>query len=261
MTIVPNSEVWLLGVYCIHSSSHYWKCLRCSDKTTMKLTPQLISEAPSYVNPEKRLTLSLRGGQALFIENLEATNNIYNVIDLTNNELIELSGVPLTLDKLETLLLANNNVSRIKEEPNEHVKSLSLVNNNITNLGQLLPLRHWQLEHLLLLGNKAVKEHNYRLFVVWLVPTLKVLDGQKVNASERSEARELLGESYEKRTPAFDAIVSGGPQPETKSKQERMVESTVKKLSKEEKAELLKQLDEAEDMEEVERISALLKGT
>ncbi|KAF3986420.1 hypothetical protein FT663_04550 [Candidozyma haemuli var. vulneris] len=228
----------------------------------MKLTPQLISQAPVYVNPEKRLTLNLRDQQALFIENLDTTNNTYNVIDLTNNDIIELSGIPENLDKLETLLLANNNISRVKEVHNEHVRSLSLVNNNVTSLSQLEPLRHWKLEHLVLLGNKVVQEHNYRLFVVWLVPTLKVLDGEKVKASERAEAVELFGESYEKATPVLDAILSSGAKKpvETKSKQERLAENTVKKLSDEEKADLLRQLEEAESIEEVERISAVLKG-
>lgn len=228
----------------------------------MKLTPQLISQASVYLNPEKRLTLNLRNAQVIFIENLEATNNTYNVIDLTNNDIVEFSGIPDSLDVLETLLLANNNISRVKAVHNEHLRSLSLANNNLTRLAQLVELRRLKLEHLLLVGNRVVREHNYRLFVVWLVPTLKVLDGEKITKSERIEARELFGESWDTATPAFDATVNGGPVQavETKTKEERAVENTVKKLSEEEKAELLRQLDEAESMEEVERISSLLKG-
>ena len=60
----------------------------------MRLTAQVINEAPEILNPEGKLTLLLRDLQITELENLAITQNKYQVIDLSNNDLISLGNIP-----------------------------------------------------------------------------------------------------------------------------------------------------------------------
>lgn len=222
----------------------------------MKLTAQVIQNAPNIINPEGKLTLVLRNLQISFIENLDVTQDNFAVIDFSNNELVDLGGVA-ALPALETLLLANNNISNISGIGSSLV-SMSLVNNNISKFSQLLELRKVPLTSLLMTGNPVAREHHFRLFLVWLIPTLKVLDCQKVKESERKEARELFGGSFDEATAAATALMHGGAVVAVE-KSTRLMANTVQKLTQEEKAKLISDLEKADSMEEIERISAALK--
>merc|ERR1712137_144955 len=101
----------------------------------MRLTSDLIQAAPSYVNTLKGRELDLRGNKIPFIENLGATQDQYDVIDLTDNEISKLENFPL-LKQLNTLILHNNRINRIEE-----------------NLGSYLPKLEW-----LMLNNNRVSE-------------------------------------------------------------------------------------------------------
>jgi len=58
----------------------------------------------------------------------------------------------------------------------------------------LEPLRTLpRLLRLSLLGNPVTKKENYRLYVIWLCPRLKVLDFKKVKPAERERANQLFG--------------------------------------------------------------------
>ncbi|GEQ68841.1 hypothetical protein JCM33374_g2510 [Metschnikowia sp. JCM 33374] len=228
-----------------------------------KLTPTAVENAVNVISPEGISTLSLRGRRILYIENLEFTKNAFGAIDLTNNDIVEFSGVP-DLPNLEVLLLGNNNISTVAQNTQCGVKSLSLMNNDLSSFAEVAKLRILRrLEHLVMMGNHITHEHHYRLFVVWLFPQLRVLDCQKVKAKEREEAKELFGPSYEDRLPAADALINGSksiePQ-EPASKETRLMETTMKKLSPEEKAKLVEELQNASSMEEIERISNALKA-
>lgn len=227
----------------------------------MKLTAGVIKNAQLVINPDHKLLLQLRSLQALYIEGLEATNDVFQAIDLTNNELVELSGIPPDFCNLEVLLLANNNITSVAQELNGSIKTVSLINNNIGQMKDLEKLRHSKVEYLFLLGNPVTKHHFYRAFVVWLVPTLRVLDGEKVSAKERAAAVEQFGPDFDHLLPAALAILAGDEQPkEEASKKERLTKNVVTRLSKEEKEQLLKELEEAETEEDVERISAALSN-
>ena len=82
----------------------------------MRLTAQVINEAPEILNPEGKLTLLLRDLQITELENLAITQNKYQVIDLSNNDLISLGNIPKRFNNLQCLLLSNNNISYIDDE-------------------------------------------------------------------------------------------------------------------------------------------------
>lgn len=76
------------------------------------------------------------------IENLGATKDGFDCIDLTANSIGRLENLPRLL-RLRTLLLANNRISRLSKNigpsvPNLH--TLVLTGNRIGTLSDLLPL-------------------------------------------------------------------------------------------------------------------------
>ncbi|KAL8447800.1 hypothetical protein Emed_004095 [Eimeria media] len=108
----------------------------------MRLTVDLILQSPQYISPAKNWTLSLRGCQVDVIENLGATGDYFECIDLSDNEIIKLSNFP-PLPRLTSLILCNNRVARIDADLCENVPnlvSLVLTNNRIERLTDLLPL-------------------------------------------------------------------------------------------------------------------------
>lgn len=223
----------------------------------MKLTPELIDHAPSVINPEKQLTLQLRNQQIPFIENLDYMSNEYAVLDLTNNEITDFSGIPERLN-LQGLLLARNHITTINQA-SCHLTSLLMMHNEITSFRELSKLRTLEeLSTLIMLGNPIAREHHYRLFTIWLLPKLAVLDCQKVKLLERAAAQDLLGQDYDNRSPAADALL--GSKPQVKSPSAKVASSkSLKMLTAEEKAKLVAELEQALSMKEIERISRLLK--
>ncbi|KAI5965933.1 SNT2 [Candida pseudojiufengensis] len=229
----------------------------------MKLTSQQINDAPIILNVEKKLTLILRNLDITEIDNLQITRNKFQVIDLTNNDLISLSNVPKNFDNLETLLLGNNNIAYIDEEylPSDNsIKSISLMNNNLYRFQQCFSSKFQKLENLILIGNPITQLDNYRLFLIWLIPSLKVLDLEKVKQKEKDESEKLYGvnriEMGSKAKRMFDKhqISSNDI-----TKEEKQLNQVVKKLSEEDRKELLMKLQSCDSIEEIERIEATLK--
>lgn len=225
----------------------------------MKLTPQVIQNAPNVVNPEGKLTLSLRNLGLSDIDSLHLANDAFAVVDLTNNVLEEVSGLP-TWGSLETVLLANNNISAIGDVSGVTLHSLLLAQNSLVWLKQLVNLRSLgEIHTLLLLGNPVCKEHHYRQFLVWLLPSLKVLDCEKVKQNERKDAIELFGESFDTATAAAMALIHGGDDIVPVEKETREMKTTVSRLTKEEKEKLVAQLASAQTMEEMDLIQEKLR--
>ncbi|ODV76944.1 L domain-like protein [Suhomyces tanzawaensis NRRL Y-17324] len=229
----------------------------------MRLTPQVITKAPTVLNPEGQLTLQLRNLQIPYIENLGITQDKYTVIDLTNNDIIELANVPGNFTNLEVLLLANNNVAYIDDNfPEENnLRSLSLINNNFSKI----PLKAGQklsvLENLALIGNPICKTQHYREYIIWLIPSLKVLDFRKVKDAERTSAKALFGESHEELTEVALSYLGKQAKAEEKPVQgaDKQLTSVGRKLSENEKKELMQRLEHAESLDEIEEIERTLR--
>jgi len=161
----------------------------------MKLTPELIAQAPSALNPLKERQLDLRGHKIPAVENLGITKDQHDAIDLTDNAIIALGNIPL-MRRLRTLLLANNRISTISQSLHLSVPNLTtlvLTNNNVSELGDLEPLQEVKgLQYLSLLGNPVQEKKWYREWLVWRIPGLRVLDFQRIRDKERQYAKGLF---------------------------------------------------------------------
>ncbi|KAL1444234.1 hypothetical protein MTO96_045598, partial [Rhipicephalus appendiculatus] len=108
----------------------------------VKLSQDLIQMAAQSINPVRDRELDLRGYKIPVIENLGATLDQFDCIDLSDNEIRKLDGFPV-LKRLKSLMLNNNRICRIAENLQEHLPALEtlvLTNNQIQNLGDLDPL-------------------------------------------------------------------------------------------------------------------------
>jgi U2 small nuclear ribonucleoprotein A' len=162
----------------------------------VRLTADLIARSPAFINTLREFELDLRGNKIPIIENLGATEDQYDLIDLSDNEITKLEGFPL-LKKLHTLFLNNNRINRIGTGLGEvlpNLETLILTNNRIHDLADLDPLAELKkLRFLSLIGNPVTKKHHYRLYVIHKLPNLRFLDFSKVKLKERQSAEQLFG--------------------------------------------------------------------
>ena len=95
--------------------------------------------------------------------------------------------------KCKTLYLSNNNLKELDNIVQfKNVTILSLSNNVLKYLDLLDPLTYLNnLEKISLDGNIVATMPYYRQYVIGLCPQIKVIDGIKVTASEKSEALQL----------------------------------------------------------------------
>ena len=150
----------------------------------MRLTSELIEEAPVIVNGLKQRTLVLRNLGLIAIENLGVCRDQVECVDLSDNEIFKLDNLPL-LSRVRSLVLANNKVSFIAADLAEHLPnlvSLVLTNNRISSLDQLTPLKNLKhLERLSLAGNPIAElDPEYVNKVAKLIPSLRFVDVVKV---------------------------------------------------------------------------------
>ncbi|TRY57777.1 hypothetical protein DNTS_012042 [Danionella cerebrum] len=149
----------------------------------VKLTAELIEQAAQFTNPVRDRELDLRGYKIPVVENLGATLDQFDTIDLSDNEIRKLDGFPL-LKRLKTLLINNNRICRIGENLEQalpNLRELVLTSNNIQDLGDLDVLATVKsLTLLSLLRNPVTTKKHYRLYVISKIPQIRVLDFQKV---------------------------------------------------------------------------------
>lgn len=163
-----------------------------------RLTAELILRSPQYMNAIKQYELDLRGNKLGAIENLGATENQFDSIDLSDNAIVKLEGFP-RLPRLRMLLLNNNRILRIAkglETSLPNLETLVLTNNKLNNLSDVDPLAALaKLSTLSLMGCPVATRPHYRLYVISKCKHLKVLDYRKVRLSERTEAAKLFGDA------------------------------------------------------------------
>lgn len=161
----------------------------------VRLTADLIWKSPHFFNAIKDRELDLRGNKIAVIENLGATEDQFDTIDLSDNEIVKLENFPY-LNRLGTLILNNNRITRINPNLGEFLPKLHtlvLTNNRMVNLAEIDPLASLsKLTFLSLLDNNITKKPNYRLYVIHKLKSLRVLDFKKVKQKEREEAKDLF---------------------------------------------------------------------
>jgi len=163
----------------------------------MRLSADLIARSPTFVNPVKDREIDLRGNKISVIENLGVTQDLYDCIDLSDNEIKKIEGFPF-LRRLSTLFLHNNRINRISPNLDEslpNLRTLILTNNKLSKFSDIEPLADLPtLTTVSLMDNPVSKKINYRLYVIHLLPNLRVLDFRKVKQKERTEAVRTFGE-------------------------------------------------------------------
>eukprot|EP00048_Salpingoeca_helianthica_P016046 m.230175 g.230175 ORF g.230175 m.230175 type:complete len:234 (-) comp17943_c0_seq1:31-732(-) len=169
----------------------------------VRLTQDVIVMAPQFTNTMKEREIDLRGNKIGTIENLGATLDQFDTIDLSDNDIRKVEGFPL-LKRLKTVNLSNNRVVKIGDgiaTSLPHLEELVLTNNQIAELGDLDPLGTIPtITRLSLLSNPVSRLKHYRLYVIHLMPNLRTLDFQRVKPKEKSDAQELFGGSSGART-------------------------------------------------------------
>ena len=152
----------------------------------------MIANSSKYINSLKEYELDLRGKRIAELSNLSMTRDVFEAVDLADNELSELSAIP-KLPRLKTLLLMNNRIGSIPPALSSllpNLVALHLQNNGISSLSSLAglsTLRH--LRYLSLVDNPVTKLPHYEDTVVFLCRSLRVLDFAVIPSSHRSNAR------------------------------------------------------------------------
>lgn len=161
----------------------------------VKLTPELINQSMQFINPCRERELDLRGYKIPQIENLGATLDQFDTIDLSDNDLRKLDGLPY-LPRLKCLLLNNNRILRIGDDLQECVPNLNSVilsGNNLQELGDLEPLAQLaHLETLCLLMNPVSTKPYYREYMAYKFQHLRLLDFRKIKQKDRKAAQEFF---------------------------------------------------------------------
>ena len=228
----------------------------------MKLTSDLVEGAYQYINPATRdREIDLRGYKIPQIENLGATLDQFDSIDLSDNDIKKFENFPL-LTRLKKVLLNNNRINKIADKLEEVIPNLEwliLTNNSIQELGDLDVLAEFKkLECLSLLNNPVATKTHYRLFIIHKLPQLRILDFRKVKLREREEASKLFkgkkGKELEKEIGVkSNKFVPGEPlannqAPRAGGHTPQDVESIKQAIAK------------AQTLEEIERLNQLLKA-
>jgi len=222
----------------------------------MRLTHFLISNSPQYVNCCREWELDVRGNKIPLIENLVATEDQFDTLNLCDNELSKLDNFP-KLQRLKTLLVCNNRVVRLDTSIAENLPNLTslvLTSNHLAHLAEIDALIGAKLlRNLSLHDNDMSKKLNYRAYVLFRLPQLKVLDFQKIKTAEREAAvalfsgaagERLLQEIAAARTMTADGQMGAG--------ENRLTEAQINEIKA--------AINRATTIEEVNRLEKALKS-
>lgn len=179
----------------------------------------------------------------------------FDTIDFSDNDIRKLDGFPL-LKRIKTLFFNNNRIVRIGEGlelciPN--LETLMLTGNMIQELGDLEPLTLLKnLTNLCLLQNPVSAKSQYRQYVVYKFPQLRLLDFRKIKMKEREAAvvyfrskrgKEMVREIAKKVKTQTSGILADKPL-----------------TTPEERNKIREAITNATSLEEVQRLSKLLQA-
>lgn len=234
----------------------------------MQLTPSIVDQAPRFISATKDLTLSLRNKNLTSIHNLEVPD-IYTILDLTSNSLVELpTKLPKKLNRLKMVLLANNLLISLPDESAQiwnswpNVEYITLSNNQINSVQSLNGLKALKNLKGIYITNNPIKEieiKGEKWFKLWCVKhlALDVVNWSRVTKADISESNSieefnLLENKKDSDTDKDSANLMGNSSVDT---------DKGKYLSDSQRKELETQLLNATSLEEISRIESILGGS
>lgn len=215
----------------------------------MRITAELIQTCGGHINFLKERELVLRGYKITKIENLGVTQDQFDVIDMSSNEIITLDNFPV-FRTLHTLVLNNNRVTIIAPRLGQYLPNLRrvvLINNRISELEQLDPLADVPtITDLVLTGNPVTRNEQYRLYCIFLFPRLRVLDFAKIKPKERKESERIFGKAQQRRIVVSDEKTVDTP----------MMTTTI---TPQQKQKIMELIAESSSLEEINRLEKMLE--
>lgn len=193
---------------------------------------------------------------------------------MTDNRLSRLENFPRLL-RLSSLSLSGNVIQTVdannmsKNLPN--LKHLDISHNHIStllevsNLGKAYTIdsddkqsennsKNGMLEVLNLQGNPVQRRQHYRLYTIQSIPSLKVLDHQRITQTERDRARRLAGSAAGAALESDIQDEAGNQNTFTPGEGASAEESFVVNFTAEEKEQIRLLVANAESPEEIEEI-------
>lgn len=194
-------------------------------KLIMRLTQDHIARAPQITNPLGDRELDLRGNGLMNLGGDEGAlallQDSFDTIDLTDNFLSKIEKFP-KMERLTTLICHRNRLEKVSHDvtislPN--LKNFIADDNEFESLDSLIVFRSFRkLERISMSytlqwkgRNKVSIDDRFRLFLIFLCPTLKLINFQRVLEQERVEARRRTAEFEElvKNAKGAAAMVAG----------------------------------------------------
>mmetsp|Transcript_22847 Transcript_22847/g.47916 ORF Transcript_22847/g.47916 Transcript_22847/m.47916 type:complete len:300 (+) Transcript_22847:130-1029(+) len=244
----------------------------------MRLTAELIASSEQRTNPLGEREIVMRGLAIPVIEHLGVTRDAYDAMDLTDNRISRLENFPRLL-RLSSLSLSGNVIETIdannlsKNLPNLHHLDLSWNHIStlleVSNLGQACRAKqdgsdknknseshsnNGKLECLNLHGNPVQRRQHYRLYTIHSIPSLKVLDHQRITQTERDRARRLSDSAAGAALESDVQDEAGRQKTFTPGEGESAEESFVVNFTAEEKEQICQIVANAESPAEIEEI-------
>ena len=132
------------------------------------------------------------------MENLGAAGDQFQTIDLTDNDLTVLGGFAV-MRKVKTLMVPGNKIAAVSANLSRtlpNLEELVMVDNRVQSLAVVDRLASLtKLKTLALVGNPVTSRPFYRLYAIHRIPTLAVLDFERVKLKERREAARFFKSS------------------------------------------------------------------
>ncbi|CEF63307.1 U2 small nuclear ribonucleoprotein A' [Strongyloides ratti] len=161
----------------------------------VRLNEDLIFNGFSRINPCRQRELQLRRMTITELADLGCTKDAYDCIDFSINSIVKLENFP-RLNNLKTLILHDNRVKYIADDIGEKLPNLEvlmLTNNLLAELGDINPLAKCKkLRVLHLMGNPCSYKKNYKLYLIYKIRSLRVLDCKIIRQKDRVEADKLF---------------------------------------------------------------------
>jgi len=231
-----------------------------------RLTADLVQQAPSFINPVRDRQLDLRGKMISAIENLGATQDQYDTIDFSDNEIEKLENFPL-LPRLQTIYLNNNHISKLSAglaDTLPKLETLILTNNRLVNLHDIdLLAEVTTLKTLSLIDNVIAKKPHYRLYIIHKLPTLRLLDFKKIKQKERVDSEKMFGppkHQAKKKKGNKQQQKTFTPGQSTTTQADTGAPSKVVTTTPADQLAIKVAIENAKTMEEVQRVERMLKA-